>query len=69
MSKFAFDPKSALAIFPVQNTYSFTSDLRGSGLHCEGDMFLQCTEVLVRLSFERIVEHTAGRMGVEKWRR
>lgn len=68
MSKFAFDPKSALSIFPVQHTYSFTSYLGGSGLHCKGDMFLQGTEFLVRLSLERVGKHTAVRMGIKKWR-
>lgn len=65
MSKFAVDPKSALSIFPVQHAYSFTSYLGWSGLHCKGDVFLQGTEFLVRLSLERIGKHTAVGMGIK----
>lgn len=68
MGKFAIDPKSALPIFPVQHAYPLPSYLGWSGLQGQGDMFLQGTELPLRLSLEGVAEHAAVGMAVQQWR-
>lgn len=60
MSKFAVDPKSALAIFPVQHAHPPASYLGRPGLQGQGDVFLQGAEFLLGLSLERVGEHAAA---------
>lgn len=64
MSKLAFYPKPTPSVLPVGHTHPFSSYLRGFGLHCEGDMFLQGAELLICLGLERIGKHTAVRAGI-----
>lgn len=62
--KLALYPKPAPSVLPVRHAHPFASDLGGFGLHCEGDVFLQGTERLVRLSLERVGKHAAVRAGI-----
>lgn len=68
VSKLAFDPKPALSVLPVRHAHLFASYLRGFGVRCERDMFLQGAQFLICLSFERVGEDTATRAGIQRRR-
>jgi len=69
VSELALDPEPAASVLPVRHAHLPAADLRGLGLHREGDVFLQGAQLPVRLRLERVGEHAAVRGGVQGGRR